>query len=52
MEIDQTNVDIYLGAALLLSENGQLREAIDYLDQLNKIDPAHHLVRYVSFTYI
>ncbi|KAL3982697.1 TPR repeat family protein [Acanthocheilonema viteae] len=47
VEIDQTNVDIYLGAALLLSENGQLQEAIDYLDQLNKIDPAHHLVKHM-----
>ncbi|VDO25278.1 unnamed protein product, partial [Onchocerca flexuosa] len=48
VEIDQTNVDIYLGAALLLSENGQLQEAIDYLDQLNKIDPAHHLVKHMK----
>ncbi|MCP9265798.1 hypothetical protein DINM_021187 [Dirofilaria immitis] len=47
VEIDQTNVDIYLGAALLLSENGQLQEAIGYLDQLNKIDPAHHLVKHM-----
>ncbi|VDK62220.1 unnamed protein product [Onchocerca ochengi] len=48
VEIDQTNVDIYLGAALLLSENGQLQEAIDYLDQLSKIDPAHHLVKHMK----
>ncbi|VDK78913.1 unnamed protein product [Litomosoides sigmodontis] len=47
VEIDQTNVDIYLGAALLLSENGQLQEAIAYLDQLNKIDPTHHLVKHM-----
>uniref|UniRef100_A0A915PE44 Uncharacterized protein n=1 Tax=Setaria digitata TaxID=48799 RepID=A0A915PE44_9BILA len=47
VEIDQTNVDIYLGAALLLSENGQLQEAIDYLDRLNKIDPTHHLVKHM-----
>ncbi|EFO22239.2 hypothetical protein LOAG_06247 [Loa loa] len=47
VEIDRTNVDIYLGAALLLSENGQLQEAIDYLDQLNKIDPTHHLVKHM-----
>uniref|UniRef100_A0A0R3S0N5 TPR_REGION domain-containing protein n=1 Tax=Elaeophora elaphi TaxID=1147741 RepID=A0A0R3S0N5_9BILA len=47
VEIDQTNVDIYLGAAFLLSENGQLQEAIDYLDQLDKIDPTHHLVKHM-----
>lgn len=43
------NVDAYLGAALLLSENGQLQEAIEYLDALYKIDPGHHLVRLVFF---
>ncbi|EJW88162.1 TPR Domain containing protein [Wuchereria bancrofti] len=47
VEIDHTNVDVYLGAALLLSENGQLQEAIDYLDRLSKIDPAHHLVNHM-----
>ncbi|VDN03711.1 unnamed protein product [Thelazia callipaeda] len=46
IETDPKNVDIYLSAALLLSEN-QLQDAIEYLDQLYEIDPAHHLVRHL-----
>lgn len=45
VEADRDNVDVYLSAAMLLSESGQFDLALEYLEQLSKINPKHHLVK-------
>lgn len=48
MEVDRGNVDVYVGAALLLSENSRHELAIRILEQLAELEPKHHLVKHLK----
>ncbi|VDD94047.1 unnamed protein product [Enterobius vermicularis] len=51
VEADRDNVDVYLSAAMLLSESGQFDLALEYLEQLSKINPKHHLVNHMKINF-
>lgn len=48
MEVDRENVDVYVGAALLLSENSRHELAIRILEQLAELESKHHLVKHLK----
>ncbi|VDM43918.1 unnamed protein product [Toxocara canis] len=47
IELDDHDVDVYMGASMLFSENLDFATAMKYLDRIADVDPNHRLVKHV-----